>query len=113
MGNRKEPIETEGSGIPNHHALHNRQSSTLQLLRRLAVRRLALRWRHIHADCITVEERVYGMNPDKNLRRSGPITTEELKDWLYVAGYHVERGIRTFADFSRQMVLDIGDEVKP
>ena len=32
MGNRKEPIETEGSGIPNHHALHNRQSSTLQLL---------------------------------------------------------------------------------
>jgi len=25
----------------------------------LAVRRLALRWRHIHADCITVEERVY------------------------------------------------------
>ncbi len=59
MGNRKEPIETEGSGIPNHHALHNRQSSTLQLLRRLAVRRLALRWRRIHADRITVEERVY------------------------------------------------------
>ena len=59
MGNRKEPIETEWSGIPNHHALHNRQSSTLQLLRRLAVRRLALRWRRIHADRITVEERVY------------------------------------------------------
>jgi site-specific recombinase XerC len=58
MGNRKEPIETEGSGIPNHHALQNRQSSTLQLLRRLAVRRLALRWRRIHADRI-VEERVY------------------------------------------------------
>jgi hypothetical protein len=53
------------------------------------------------------------LNPDKNLRRSGPITTEELKDWLYVAGYHIERGVRTFADFSRQMILEIGDEVKP
>lgn len=53
------------------------------------------------------------LNPDKNKRHSGPISDEELKDWLYVAGYHIERGIRTFADFSRQMVLDIGDEVKP
>jgi hypothetical protein len=35
MDNRKEPIEAEWSGIPNHDALHNRQSSTLQLLRRL------------------------------------------------------------------------------
>src|SRR2546428_683947 len=57
MGNRKEPIETEWSGIPNHHALHNRQSSTLQLLRRLAVRRLALRWRRIPEDHIPVKER--------------------------------------------------------
>src|SRR5436309_1804178 len=88
MGNRKEPIETEWSGIPNHHALHNRQSSTLQLLRRLAVRRLALRWRRIHADRITVEERVYegefdNVKTDAGEReyRSTSVVNEECPDW--------------------------------
>ena len=39
--------------------------------------------------------------------------TQALADATVLAGYHVERGLRTFAKFSKVMIEEVGDWVKP
>jgi len=41
------------------------------------------------------------------------IDPQDLGDMLYVAGYHIEKGIRKFADFCKNMIEDLGDWVRP
>ena len=44
--------------------------------------------------------------------RSG-IDPEMLQDGITLAGYHIERGARTFAAYAKAMLEDLGDSVKP
>lgn len=41
------------------------------------------------------------------------INPQDLEDLLYVAGYHIENGVRKFADFCKGMITDLGDWVRP
>lgn len=41
------------------------------------------------------------------------IDPEMMQDGITLAGYHIERGARTFAAYARAMVDDLGDMVKP
>lgn len=36
-----------------------------------------------------------------------------MMDGITLAGYHIEKGARTFAAYARAMVDDLGDGVKP
>lgn len=36
-----------------------------------------------------------------------------LKDYIDIAGYHIEKGARTFTEFSKRMIEDLGEKVKP
>ena len=36
-----------------------------------------------------------------------------MLDGLVLAGFHVEAGARTFADYSRAMLADLGDGIRP
>lgn len=38
---------------------------------------------------------------------------DTLSAWATVAGYHIEAGVRRFADFSARMVADAGEAVRP
>lgn len=44
---------------------------------------------------------------------SGVLDFQDMLDGLTLAGYHIERGARTFAAYSRAMLEDLGDEFKP
>jgi N12 class adenine-specific DNA methylase len=46
-------------------------------------------------------------------RLSSGIDPETMMDGITLAGYHVEKGARTFAAYARAMVDDLGDAVKP
>lgn len=46
-------------------------------------------------------------------RLNAGIDPEILSDGIIVAGYHVERGIRKFADFAKEMIKDFGDVIRP
>ena len=46
-------------------------------------------------------------------RLNAGIDPEMLSDGIIVAGYHVERGIRKFADFAKEMIKDFGDVIRP
>lgn len=54
---------------------------------------------------------------DRLKKKAGTLRTgldpEMLKDAAIIAGYHVERGIRTFAEFSKIMISELGDIIKP
>lgn len=41
------------------------------------------------------------------------INPQDFEDLLYMAGYHIERGVRKFADFCKSMIEDLGDWVRP
>ena len=41
------------------------------------------------------------------------INPQDFEDLLYMAGYHIERGVRKFADFCKSMIDDLGDWVRP
>lgn len=41
------------------------------------------------------------------------IDPEMIQDGIALAGYHIEKGARTFAAYGRAMVADLGDVVKP
>lgn len=41
------------------------------------------------------------------------IDPEVLQAGIYAAGYHIEKGARTFAAYARAMLADLGDEVRP
>lgn len=38
---------------------------------------------------------------------------EMLSDGLIMAGYHVEKGARKFAEFAREMIREFGDKIRP
>ena len=38
---------------------------------------------------------------------------DEIEDMVLVAGYHIERGARTFAQFSKVMIQSMGEKVRP
>jgi N12 class adenine-specific DNA methylase len=46
-------------------------------------------------------------------RLNAGIDPETMLDGITLAGYHIERGARTFAAYARAMVDDLGDAVKP
>lgn len=46
-------------------------------------------------------------------RLQSGIDPETLMDGITLAGYHIEKGARTFAAYARAMVDDLGDGVKP
>lgn len=46
-------------------------------------------------------------------RINSGIDPEMLQDGITLAGYHIERGARTFAAYARAMVEDMGDAVRP
>lgn len=46
-------------------------------------------------------------------RLQSGLDPETLMDGITLAGYHVEKGARTFAAYARAMVADMGDSVKP
>jgi hypothetical protein len=46
-------------------------------------------------------------------RLNSGIDPETMLDGITLAGYHIERGARTFAAYARAMVDDLGDAVKP
>ena len=46
-------------------------------------------------------------------RLTSGIDPEMLQDGLTLAGYHVERGARTFKAFARAMIADLGEAVRP
>ncbi len=46
-------------------------------------------------------------------RVNAGIDPEMMLDGITLAGYHIERGARTFAAYARAMVDDLGDAVKP
>lgn len=46
-------------------------------------------------------------------RLNSGVDPEMLMDGITLAGYHIEKGARTFAAFARAMVDDLGDGVKP
>jgi hypothetical protein len=46
-------------------------------------------------------------------RPNSGIDPEMLQDGITLAGYHIERGARTFAAYARAMVEDMGDAVRP
>lgn len=46
-------------------------------------------------------------------RLQAGIDPETLMDGITLAGYHIEKGARTFAAYARAMVDDLGDAVKP
>ncbi|MFN5348823.1 MAG: hypothetical protein ACK5A0_04700, partial [Polaromonas sp.] len=41
------------------------------------------------------------------------IDPELLQAGLTLAGYHIEKGARTFAAYAKAMIADLGDDVKP
>lgn len=41
------------------------------------------------------------------------INPQDFEDLLYMAGYHIEKGVRKFADFCKSMIEDLGDWVRP
>lgn len=51
-------------------------------------------------------------NRHKN-RLSINIDPEDLVDLLTMAGYHLEKGVRTFSDFCKKMIEDLGEWCKP
>ena len=66
----------------------------------------------------------YGCNPrdyeaakksfnDKATRSNAGIDPTMLADAAKMAAYHFEAGVRTFAEFSRKMVRDLGEAVRP
>ncbi len=46
-------------------------------------------------------------------RLNSGIDPEMLMDGITLAGYHIEKGARTFAAYAKAMVSDLGDGVKP
>ena len=46
-------------------------------------------------------------------RVSSGVDPELLQDGIILAGYHIERGARTFSAYARAMVADMGEAVKP
>ena len=46
-------------------------------------------------------------------RLQSGIDPETMMDGITLAGYHIEKGARTFAAYARAMVADLGDAVKP
>jgi N12 class adenine-specific DNA methylase/GNAT superfamily N-acetyltransferase/tRNA1(Val) A37 N6-methylase TrmN6 len=46
-------------------------------------------------------------------RLNSGIDPEMMMDGITLAGYHIEKGARTFAAYARAMVDDLGDAVKP
>lgn len=46
-------------------------------------------------------------------RLNAGIDPEMMQDGITLAGYHVERGARTFAAFARAMIADLGEAVRP
>ena len=55
--------------------------------------------------------------PDTNSRvdrnSSEPAVGDTVQDGITLAGYHIEKGARTFAAYARAMLADLGDGVKP
>ena len=49
----------------------------------------------------------------KLVRLQSGLDPEMMMDGITLAGYHVEKGARTFAAYARAMVDDLGDAVKP
>lgn len=51
----------------------------------------------------------------KFLRIGGgiPLDPEMVRDGIDLAGYHIERGARTFAAYAKAMIEDLGDAVRP
>jgi DNA repair protein RadC len=46
-------------------------------------------------------------------RAAAGVDPEELRDWAIVAGHHVESGLREFGAWSRAMVDELGERVRP
>lgn len=46
-------------------------------------------------------------------RLNSGIDPETMMDGITLAGYHIEKGARTFAAYARAMLADLGDGVKP
>lgn len=46
-------------------------------------------------------------------RLNSGLDPEMMMDGITLAGYHIEKGARTFAAYARAMVADLGDGVKP
>lgn len=46
-------------------------------------------------------------------RLNSGIDPETMMDGITLAGYHIEKGARTFAAYSKAMIDDLGDAVKP
>jgi hypothetical protein len=46
-------------------------------------------------------------------RLSSGIDPQDMLDGIWLAGYHIERGARTFSAYARAMIADLGDWVKP
>lgn len=46
-------------------------------------------------------------------RLNAGLDPEMLADGLIVAGYHVEKGARKFAEFAREMIREFGDKIRP
>ena len=46
-------------------------------------------------------------------RLNAGLDPEMLSDGLIMAGYHVEKGARKFAEFAREMIREFGDKIRP
>ena len=46
-------------------------------------------------------------------RLNAGLDPEMLSDGLIMAGYHVEKGARKFADFAKRMIEEFGDKIRP
>lgn len=46
-------------------------------------------------------------------RLNAGLDPEMLSDGLIIAGYHVEKGARKFAEFAREMIREFGDKIRP
>lgn len=46
-------------------------------------------------------------------RLNSGIDPEMMMDGITLAGYHIEKGARTFAAYARAMLADLGDDVRP
>lgn len=61
-----------------------------------------------------LKDKLPGYSPGGKQAGSAPMLDPEVMlAGITLAGYHIERGARTFAAYARTMLADLGDEVRP
>ena len=55
----------------------------------------------------------FDLKSDRGPIEKDIISSDDMMDGITMAGYHIERGARTFAAYAKAMIDDLGDGVKP